>query len=112
MAHSLRTDADGLEIDAAVALDQLFAVVIDDCAGGNRLVGASEIANGEEKIGDHGGDGSLVSGCVDPGGLIYLVGHSDGYVAHENAPFAFCLLSVMLLSGWQLGLLTYLVCAV
>jgi hypothetical protein len=74
----------------------LFAVVIDGCTGGDRLVGAGQVANDEEKVGDHGGDGSLVSGRVESGGLIYLVRHGDGDVAHENAPFALIIVRILL----------------
>jgi hypothetical protein len=69
--------------------------MIDGCAGGNGLFGAGQVANGEEKVGNHGGDGGLVSGCVDSGGLIDLVRHSDGDVAHENAPFALIVVRVL-----------------
>jgi hypothetical protein len=42
------------------------------------FVFAGQVAEGEEKVGDDGGDGGLVTGGVDSGGGVDFIGDTDG----------------------------------
>jgi hypothetical protein len=68
------------EVGAAcvLVLAELVAVEIYGCAGGYGFVFAGQVAEGEEKVGDDGGDGCLVAGSVDAGGGVDFIGDTDG----------------------------------
>jgi hypothetical protein len=84
---------EGFEVGAAYVpiLAEAVAVKIDGCAGRYQLVFTvliftSQVAEGEEKVCDDGGDGRMVAGGVGPGGVIDFIGDTDGEVSHETAP--------------------------